>query len=335
MRHASPPPPAALHPALFGCLSEIRSVRAFDAADYVREKCRVLNGYLRQNNLDSVVVGVSGGVDSAVVLALAETARKAPDSPLVNVVPVMAPINDTSAATGQSEGVNRSREVCDSLNLTPILVDLTAAHSALKSAVDADLPRAGANWASGQLASYIRTPAFYYAASTLTERGHAAIVLGTTNRDEGAYLGFFGKASDAMVDVQLISDLHKSEVYAVARQLQLPRSVIDAVPTGDMYDGRTDEDVFGTSYDFVELYLNWLALPSDKTESQKASWPESAHLEFAELATRLESLHGFNAHKYVASSPAIHLNVLPSAVPGGWSHGHGQGYGHGHIWAED
>ncbi|UQW99270.1 NAD(+) synthase [Streptomyces sp. RerS4] len=307
----------------------MRSVRAFHAADYVREKCRVLNGYLRRNSLDSVVVGISGGVDSAVVLAIAETARKIPGSPIVNVVPVMAPIYDTSAATGQSDGVSRSREICDALGLTPLLVDLTGAHSALKSAVDADLPRAGADWASGQLASYIRTPAFYYAVSTLTERGHAAILLGTTNRDEGAYLGFFGKASDAMVDVQPISDLHKSEVYALARYLELPRSVIDAIPTGDMYDGRTDEDVFGTPYDFVELYLNWLTLPPDERELRKASWPESAHLEFKEMASRLESLHSFNAHKYAASSPAVHLNVLPSAVPGGWSHGHGI------AWVED
>ncbi|MFJ8162202.1 NAD(+) synthase [Streptomyces sp. NPDC096136] len=323
MRHASPPPFSALHPALLDCLSDVRAVRAFDAADHLREKCRVLNGYLRHNGLDSVVVGLSGGVDSAVVLAIAEAARTTPGSPLVNVVPVMAPIHDTSAATGQSDGVKRGREVCDALGLTPLLVDLTGAHAALKSAVDADLPLPGAGWASGQLASYIRTPAFYYAVSTLTERGHAAILLGTTNRDEGAYLGFFGKASDAMVDVQPIADLHKSEVYALARHLDLPRSVIDAVPTGDMYDGRTDEDVFGTPYDFVELYLNWLTLPSDERERRATGWPEPARLAFEEMATRLESLHSFNAHKYVAGSPAVHLNVLPSAVPGGWSHGHG------------
>ncbi|MDX2389244.1 NAD(+) synthase [Streptomyces sp. DK15] len=323
MRHASPPPPSPLHPILSTCLSEFRSVRAFDAANYVREKCRVLNGYLRQNNLDSLVVGISGGVDSAVVLALAETARKMPDSPLVEIVPVLAPINDASAATGQAEGVRRGQEICDSLGLTPILVDLTGAHAALKGAVDADLPHAGENWASGQLASYIRTPALYYTASTLAERGHAAIVLGTTNRDEGAYLGFFGKASDAMVDVQVISDLHKSEVYAVARHLKLSHSVIEAVPTGDMYDGRPDEAVFGASYDFVELYLNWLTTSSSWRESQTERWPEAARIEFAELAKRLESLHAFNAHKYVAGSQAVHINVLPSAVPGGWSHGHG------------
>lgn len=322
MRHTSPPPPSSvLHPALSAHLSEARSLRAFDAAAYVGEKCRVLNGYLQRNGLDAVVVGMSGGVDSAVVLAIAEAARRSTDSPLVKIVPVLAPINDTSAATGQTEGMARGREVCDSLDLTPVVVDLTGAHAALKSAVDADLQRPGANWASGQLASYIRTPAFYYTASTLSELGHSPVVLGTTNRDEGAYLGFFGKASDAMVDVQVISDLHKSEVYAVARHLGLPRSVIDAVPTGDMFDGRPDEAVFGTSYDFVELYLDWLTTPAAQREARRAQWPEAARLEFDELAARLERLHSFNAHKYKAGSPAVHLNVLPAAVPGGWTHG--------------
>lgn len=138
------------------------------------------------------------------------------------------------------------------------------------------------------------------------------------NRDEGAYLGYVGKASDGMVDVQLISDLHKSEVYACARFLDVPDSIIGAVCTGDMFDGRVDEEVFGTSYDFVELYLWYLNLNNFHQEKFKKSLDEESLEKFNMYASNLENLHSYNAHKYLAGSPAVHLDIFESNVKGGW-----------------
>jgi hypothetical protein len=58
----------------------------------------------------------------------------------------------------------------------------------------------GTAWASGQLVSYLRTPMLYYQTALLTEQGFRSIACGTTNRDEGSYIGFFGKASDGSID---------------------------------------------------------------------------------------------------------------------------------------
>ncbi|WP_328863572.1 hypothetical protein [Streptomyces virginiae] len=82
-----------------------------------------------------------------------------------------------------------------------------------------------------------------------------------------------------------------------------------------------DSVAFAASYGFVELYPERLTIPSGERESHKESWPEFAHLEFEELAARMEYLHRFNAHKYVAGSPAIHLSGPPAAVLGAWGHG--------------
>lgn len=155
-------------------------------------------------------------------------------------------------------------------------------------------------------------------------RGKPGIVIGTTNRDEGAYLGYVGKWSDGMVDVQLISDLHKSEVYALARYLQMPDSTINAIPKGDMYDARPDTDVFGASYDFVELYLNYLDLPAHAQTALLNSFDSDARGQFDRMSANLENLHAYNSHKYTGNqpgSPAYHINILPSAVKGGWSSG--------------
>src|SRR5213075_1289727 len=132
-------------------------------------------------------------------------------------------------------------------------------------------------------------------------------VVGTTNRDEGAYLGFFGKASDGMVDLQPISDLHKSEVRALARHLGVPDDVVDAVASGDVHDGRNDEQMIGASYDEVEAFLRLRELGLDPA------------LCGARALAAIERQHATNRHKYAVGSPAVHLDVMPRGVPGGWS----------------
>src|SRR5690606_39275361 len=110
-----------------------------------------------------------------------------------------------------------------------------------------------------------------------------------------------------------------SEVYQVARHLDVPASVLDAAPTGDVFDGRTDEQMIGASYDFIELYTLVLALGSDAARARlRSGWSEDAARQFAELGARLEALHGYNLHKYLGGTPASHLDTYERAVPGGW-----------------
>ena len=314
-------PTGRLSEALGRTLQYFRTQRAFDARQWVRAKCTLLNEYLRTSGLSACVVAVSGGVDSALVLALACHAAKQNGSPLKRIVPVCLPVRTPGAASGQPQATERALALIDHLGLTGHVIDLSAAHQAVKDATDAALGVKGENWASGQLAATVRTPAYYYVTSVLSEQGFPAVVLGTTNRDEGSYLGYVGKASDAIVDIQLIADLHKSEVYKAARTLRVTEEILSVAPAGDMYDGRADVEVFGASYDALELHLSLLEAPEFEKTALMSDWGPSDQAQYAQIAKNLDALHAYNGHKYLTEWPGVFLNVLPSAIPGGWQVG--------------
>lgn len=105
--------------------------------------------------------------------------------------------------------------------------------------------------------SYLRTPVNYFVAQLLGQEGYRCIVLGTGNFDEDGYvmvmvvvvmrryLCYFCKAGDGVVDVQVIADLHKSEVFQVARHLNIVKSILNAPPSADLWEGQTDEEELG------------------------------------------------------------------------------------------
>lgn len=313
-------------------LARLRRYRGFDPERYVAAKARLLNDYLKGSGLSALVIGVSGGVDSALTLAIAVQAAQVAGSPIKKIVAALLPYYIEAGTTGQTEATSRGQEVVqaikakhgsgsqpDSLKeflIDTVLVDLTGPFESMKDTVDSAFGQVGDEWAAGQLVSYLRTPALFYLTSLLTQQGHPALLVGTTNRDEGGYIGYFGKAADAMVDLQLISDLHKSEVYSASRYLGVPRSVLEVAPTGDIYDGRNDEELIAVPYDYIELYSLLLALP-DAIERERLEKQLSSR-EFAEYAARLDKLNRQNGHKYVSGSAAVHLDVMERAVPGGW-----------------
>lgn len=317
MKVANQPFEGALAPDLEQWLGRYRTLRGFEVSRALEEKTRLLNEYFSRHRLSACVVGTSGGLDSACVLAMCMHASRQPGSPVSVVHAVFLPVFG-EGATGQKAALERARESAATCGASFAIADLTDVHTQMRGAVEGALGIDGDSWAAGQLVSYLRTPALYYCTSLLLQSGVAAVVCGTTNRDEGAYLGYVGKAADGMVDVQMIADLHKSEVAALATHLDVPQSVLGARPTGDMHDGRDDTDVFGAPYDFVELYLSWLCESTEDRERLLAELDPVARPQFVQLAENLERVHGHNAHKYLVGSPAVHLDIYPSAVPGGW-----------------
>lgn len=310
----------SLKPGLQRLLDRQRRIRGFDPELWIKAKAKLINDYVRNSGLKSVVMGLSGGIDSSVVTALAYVAKQQPDSPIERIVPVMIPVF-TASATGQDTAVARGQDVVAAYGLGAHVVDLASAHTALTGAVEASLGIEGDNWARGQAVAHARTAALSYTLSLMSKDDTPGILLGTTNRSEGAYLGYVGKYSDGMVDLQVISDLFKSEVYAVARCLGLPPSVLNAIPTGDMYDARPDTEVFGASYDFVELYHGFLEYSDTEKARVMAGFTEEERAQFDAMATGLEKLHRYNSHKYHVGSPAYHLDIQDSGVPGGWKTG--------------
>ena len=309
----------ALNGGLLKLLETYRSERAFDAGGYIKQKAKKLNDYMGRSGLKICVVAVSGGIDSAVVLGLVHQASQIPGSPIESIIPLFLPVFDERAATNQSSARDKARELCETFGLAMREVDISPLHEFAKQLVDGAMEMNGDDWASGQLVAYLRTPTMYYVTSLCSQIGQPAIICGTTNYDEGGYLGYFGKASDGMVDVQIISDAHKSEVRKLARSLGVPQSIINAAPTGDMYDGRPDEELFGAPYDFVELYMHYLNHPPQKQSTMRTLLDDDDRQQFDVLGERLENLHAYNHHKYIARSPAVHLDILKASVQGGWN----------------
>ena len=297
---------------------EIRKKRNFNPKEYIEQKSNLLNEYMNKYGLKACVIAISGGIDSAVVLGIVKKASEQTNSPIKKIMPMLLPILKSTGVTNQNEATNRGKELCEKLDLKPYIIDLTSVNNEIRKSLEPVIEIKGEDWAIGQLGPYSRTPVLYYTTSLLNQEGFGAIICGTTNKDEGAYLGYVGKASDGMVDVQVISDIHKSEVYQVARELGIPKSIIEAIPSGDMYDSRTDETVFGASYDFVELYLNYLNMEDSEKEKLISSLDEKSKEQFDFYAKNLENLHKYNLHKYMAKSPAVHLDFYDSSVKGGW-----------------
>ena len=288
-----------------GVLGTLRRTRGFDAQEVMLAKLGRINRWFASQERDAAVVGVSGGVDSAVVLALLVAASAAEGSVLRRVVALLLPIVGPGA-TGQAEATERGRRVAGALGAEVWEAPLGSALAETIEALSSASRLTFDPWAEGQCLSVMRTPALYGAAALLQAHGFRSVVVGTTNRDEGAYLGFFGKASDGMVDVQAISDLHKVEVRALARCLAIPADIIAAAPAGDVFDGRSDEQMIGASYDAVETVLRLLEVEREPALAGVEAW------------SAIAAQHARNRHKYAVSGPAVHLDVMPRGVPGGW-----------------
>jgi len=291
-----------LHPELQEKLEAYRKKRGFNAKKWVKEKCQKFNDYLKKNGLKAAVVSVSGGVDSAVTLALMKYAKAMKGSPLVRILGVCQPIHSSDWA------LNRGKEAGEKLGVECVVVDQTDQHNRLRELVDKAVGIEGKSFATGQLRSYMRTPVGYYVAQLLSQEGTPCVVMGTGNQDEDGYLAYFCKAGDGVVDVQLISDLHKSEVFKVGKELAVPDSILVAPPSADLWPGQTDEDELGFTYDFVELFTGeYLKLSDEEKQAWKKDLSADALKQFDSWSSAALKTHNRNKHKFTTP---FNINVL-------------------------
>ena len=299
-------------------LKIVQEKRGFSAPSYLEQKLKRINDFFAKAGLNSVVVGMSGGVDSALVASLLSAAAQEVNSPIQKIRLVIAPIKG-EGTTGQdlaSQKAMQQGELLQQKNnkVEFVLHDLSRAYQVIIE--DGNTSEMSA-WTKGQMASVLRTPVFYYHAAILQELGFKSLVAGTTNRDEGAYIGFWGKASDGMVDLQPIADLHKSEVYQLAQLLGVLETIIKDAPRGDVWDGREDEQMIGAPYWFLELYQLLLEYEEEETFSHAL---DVETLEQYQLyKNNIETLHQKNSHKYQIGSPAHFIDIMNRKVPNGWN----------------
>ncbi len=199
-----------------------------------------LKNYATNAKVKGFVVGVSGGIDSAVTSALcAETGFPV----LCLEMPIHQGVNQVTRA---QEHIAQLKERFDNVN--SVNVNLTDTFDILKNTLPTDGDAAKVDLSLGNTRARLRMTTLYYYAGI-----NGYLVCGTGNKVEDFGVGFYTKYGDGGVDLSPIADLMKSEVYTVGEHLKVSASILVAKPTDGLYgDSRTDEDQIGASYDELE-----------------------------------------------------------------------------------
>jgi len=219
-----------------------QTVNAADALSIDTELVeRILVGFIREEvrkvGFAKVVLGLSGGVDSALSAALAQRGLGAE-----NVVPVIMPYRTSNP---QSEA--DARAVADSLGLNPEVVDISPQVDAyFERFPDAERGRRGNKMARERMS-------ILYDMSW----AHRALVVGTSNKTE-LLLGYGTIHGDMAHALNPLGDLYKTQVWALARHMALPAQVIEKAPSADLWEGQSDEQELGFQYAVVDVLLYYL-----------------------------------------------------------------------------
>ena len=221
--------------------------------DLNKEKVRIIDfirNYLSNAERDILVVGLSGGVDSAVSTALAVEAIGSS-----NVTALIMPYE-----TSNSESVADASDLAKQLGIDYQIIDITPVTKAYfeNYAPEADHLRIG-NWLAR-----IRMCVLYDFSAKLQ-----ALVLGTSNRTE-FMIGYFTQFGDSACAFEPIGHLYKTEVWKLAKILHIPERIINKTPTADLWPGQSDEQEIGISYpvlDEIVYELTELHLSISATEN--------------------------------------------------------------------
>ncbi len=198
--------------------------------------------YLNKSKNDCLVVGISGGIDSALTSTLcARTGRKT----ILVTMPIHQNIDETNRGI---EHINWLKSKYK--NIIHLHIDLTESYESIKNAVPNNCKT---DLALANTRARIRMTNLY-----LISGSNNGIVVGTGNKVEDFGVGFYTKYGDGGVDISPIADLMKSEVYELSKKLNIIDKIIDAPPTDGLWsDGRTDEEQLGVTYGELEWAMKY------------------------------------------------------------------------------
>ncbi|WP_418638250.1 NAD(+) synthase [Winogradskyella sp.] len=206
-----------------------------------------LKDYAAKAGVNGFVIGISGGIDSAVTSTLcAKTGLEL----LCLEMPIhQAPSHVTRAQEHIAQLKKRFPNVKDKV------VDLTPVFEEFKTEVSLEGKQSTVDMALANTRARLRMTTLYYHAGL-----YGLLVAGTGNKVEDFGVGFYTKYGDGGVDLSPIADLLKSEVYEIGRFLDVPASIIKAAPSDGLFgDARSDEDQIGASYPELEWAMEMKA----------------------------------------------------------------------------
>lgn len=234
-----------------------------NAAAIARDISDWMKKFMEDIGKNVFVIGVSGGIDSAVAFRLAQATG-------LETQPVFLP----SGRAQSEELMSRVNDLLSGGDHLPLItneIDQIVSINTLLPIYDEDKR----NKALGNLSARTRMAILYYYAE-LT----GGIVLGTTNLPEW-HLGYFTKWGDGAVDIEPLRSFLKSEVFQLGREgfsNPVPDSILNAAPSAGLWEGQTDEDEMGFTYGDVDAYLSGCKIPQKSVE-------------------KIEKLHRITQHK--------------------------------------
>ena len=219
--------------------------RILNTVDWLKAK-------IVETKSSGLLVGISGGIDSAVVANLIKLAS--PD----NSLGVILPINNSS------EDLNDANELSESCGIRTLKIDLSSENKSILDKVEAEMGdlfiHENRKIVDANMRARLRMTTLYSIANNLNY-----LVVGTDNAAE-LLTGYFTKYGDGGVDLLPLANLLKSEVYEWGRYFKVPENILAKAPTAGLWEGQTDETEMGTTYHYIDRYLQGEEIPAKDKE---------------------------------------------------------------------
>ena len=231
-----------------------------------------LDTYLGKSGLKGFVIGVSGGIDSAVTSCLCAGTGK---SVLALNMPIYQAKNQMSRASAHIAWLKKKFN-----NVTGIDMDLSFVFEQIKRSFPHDIQD---DLTMANTRSRLRMLALYAFASS-----HKMLVAGTGNKVEDFGVGFYTKYGDGGVDISPVADLMKTQVYALGKEMGIIEDILTAPPTDGLWeDNRTDESQIGATY----AELEWAMLYLDSSQKNPLNERQK------KILSIYKGFHTANKHK--------------------------------------
>lgn len=203
----------------------------------VQKLCDWIGDKVTKAKAEGVLFGLSGGLDSAVVAILCK--KVFPKNTLALVMPCHSTNKDIEDAL----------ELVKKFNISYKVIDLSEIYDSFISLLETKEKKADFKLAEINVKPRLRMTTLYYFANKLNY-----LVVGTGNKSE-LMIGYFTKYGDGGADILPLGNLLKSQVRELAEYLGIPKKIINKPPSAGLWEGQTDEEEIGISYDQLNKYL--------------------------------------------------------------------------------